>query len=50
MSSSIPISLNNEREIQISEVKKRRKDCASLSSSDIVKKLFFEKLDEVLKP
>lgn len=47
MSSTTQIVLNNEREIQVDLAKKKRKDLSALSSSDVVKKLFFEKLDEV---
>lgn len=47
MASTTQISLNKHRLIQLGMVKAKRKDCASLTDEDVVKKLFFEKLDEI---
>ena len=47
MSNVTQISLNKYRQIQIGIVKTKRSDCANLIDEDVVKKLFFEKLDEV---
>lgn len=47
MSGTFQIVLNNEREIQMDRVKKVRKDLRNLGTTDILKKLLFEKMDEI---
>ena len=47
MANVTQISLNKHRQIQIGVVKQKREDCANLIDEDVVKKLFFERLDEV---
>ena len=47
MANVTQISLNKHRQIQIGIVKSKRTDCAPLTDEDVVKKLFFERLDEV---
>jgi hypothetical protein len=47
MSSTTQIVLDVDREKQVDRAKKARPDLAKLATSEVVKKLFFEKLDEV---
>lgn len=43
------ITLNTERGKQLAMARTKRKDLAKMSDDDIVKALFFENLEEVLK-
>lgn len=47
MANVVSISLNKARQIQLGLVKQKRPDCATLLDQDIVKKLFFERLDDL---
>ncbi len=48
MSSTIQISLNTEREIQLDKIKSKRKSFASLPNSEVAKALLFEKIEELI--
>lgn len=47
MSSTIQISLNTEREIQIGKIKTANKKYQNLVPGEIAKLLLFEKIDEL---
>ena len=47
MSVATQITLNVARELQLDAIKQVRKDLAGYSGSEIVKKLLYEKMDEI---
>ena len=47
MSVATQITLNAERELQLDRIKVARPDLAGLPGSEIVKKLLYEKMNEI---
>ena len=47
--SSIPVSLNKARRIQVDQIKTMRPEFASLTSDEVVKALLMEKIEEEIK-
>lgn len=48
MSSTVQVSLNTEREIQIGKIKSSQKRFAGMVTGEIAKILLFEKIDEII--
>ncbi len=48
MSSTMQISMNNSREIQLNQILAKRPDLAKLGTSDAIKKILFDAMDAIV--